>query len=141
LGDPVEVSKLFDDLLQRPSSSRMDLEKWVEHESELLSVLVEEQFVRYVRMTSQTDDPVREREHLDFIEKVEPLIKLRRFELDKRYLESPARRQLPQDRYEVLDRLKENSVSIFREENVELEKREMMIRQRYEKTMGGLTVA
>ncbi len=141
MADPVEVNRLFDDLLKTPSSSRIELERWLEHESELLSVLVEEQFVRYVRMTAQTDDPARERAHLDFVEKIEPLVKLRRFQVDKRYLESPARNELPQERYRVLDRLKENSVSIFREENVELEKREMVIRQHYEKIMGGLTVS
>src|SRR5215472_7598878 len=141
LWDPLEVSKLFDDLMQRPTGSQADLEKWLEHESELLAVLIEEQFVRYVRMTSQTDDPARERAHLEFVEKIEPLIKLRRFEADKQYLESSARKALPQDKYEVLDRLKENSVSIFSEENVELEKKETIIRQHYEKIMGGLSVA
>jgi oligoendopeptidase F len=140
LADPIQVNKLFDELMQKPSGSVTDLEKWLDHESELLSALVEEQFVRYVRMTSQTDDPVREKAHLDFVEQIEPLVKRRRFELDKRFLDSPARKELPQTKYEVLDRLKENAVSLFREGNVELEKHEMKIRQTYEKMVGGLTV-
>ncbi len=140
LANPVEVNKLFDELMRRLSQSRTDLENWLEHESELLSALVEEQFVRYVRMTSQTDDPAREKAHLDFVENIEPLMKLWSFQLDKRYLNSPARRELPLAMYSVLDRRKENAVSIFREENVELEKQEMKLRQKYEKTMGGLTV-
>lgn len=140
LGDASEVSKLFDQLEAKPAKSRLELERWLEHESELLAAVSEEQALRYILMTCQTDDPARERAHLDFIEHIEPIVKLRSFELDKKYLDSPGRKELAPDPFAILDRLKENNVSIFREENVELEKEDAKIGQRYQKITGAWTV-
>src|SRR6266540_1485492 len=123
LADTIQLKKLFDQLDEKPARSRGELEKWLDHESELLSAINEEQALRYIRMTCQTDDPAREKAHLEFIEHVEPEVKLRAFQLDREYLASPGRKELEQNRFSVLDRRKENSVSIFREENVQLEKR------------------
>lgn len=140
LADTAELEKLFDQLEAKPAKSKAEVEKWLEHESELLSAINEEQALRYIRMTCQTDDPVREKAHLDFIENVEPVVKLRAFQLDRKYLASPSRKQLELGRFAVLDRRKENNVSIFREENVELEKDDAKIGQRYQKVTGGWTV-
>jgi oligoendopeptidase F len=138
--DTVQLKQLFDQLEQKPARSRVELEKWLEHESELLAAVNEEQALRYILMTCQTDDPAREKAHLDFIEKVEPEVKIRSFQLDKKYLSSPARKELDQTRFSVMDRRKENSVSIFREENVELEKEDSKIGQNYQKVTGAWTV-
>jgi oligoendopeptidase F len=140
LADTVQLNRLFDRLEAEPTGSKAQLEQRLEHESELLSAIGEEQCIRYIRMTCQTDDPVREKAHLDFIEKVEPVVKLRAFRLDRKYLESPSRKSLPPDRFSVLDRRKENGVSIFREENVELEKEDSKLGQRYQKIIGAETV-
>jgi oligoendopeptidase F len=140
LADIVQLKTLFDQLEEKPARSRGELEKWLEHESELLSAVTEEQYLRYIRMTCQTDDPVREKAHLDFIERVEPEVKLRSFQLDQKYLASPGRKELEQDRFSVLDRRKENSVSIFREENVALEKEEAKLGQKYQKITGAMSV-
>ncbi len=140
LADTVQLKSLFDQLEEKPARSRGELEKWLEHESELLSAVTEEQYLRYIRMTCQTDDPVREKAHLDFIEHVEPEVKLRSFQLDRKYLASPGRKELEPDRFSVLDRRKENSVSIFREENVALEKEDAKIGQKYQKVIGAMSV-
>ena len=140
LADTAELNKLFDELEEKRAESRVDLEKWLDHESELLSAVGEEQCLRYILMTCQTDDPVRERAHLDFIENIEPVVKQRSFELDRKFLASTARKELARDRFATLDRRKENNVSIFREENVELEKEDAKIAQRYQKVTGAWTV-
>ena len=140
LADTVQLKSLFDQLEEKPTRSRGELEKWLEHESELLSAVTEEQYLRYIRMTCQTDDPVREKAHLDFIEHVEPEVKLRSFQLDRKYLASPGRKELEPDRFSVLDRRKENGVSIFREENVVLEKEDAKLGQKYQKITGAMSV-
>jgi oligoendopeptidase F len=140
VADLVELKRLFDQLEQSPAKAQSELEKWLEHESELLSAVTEEQVLRYIRMTCQTDDPAREKAHLDFIENIEPEVKLRTFQLDRKYLASPARKELDQARFSVMDRRKENNVSIFREENVELEKEDAKIGQKYQKVTGAWTV-
>ncbi len=140
LANTIQLKKLFDQLDEKPARSRGELEKWLDHESELLSAINEEQALRYIRMTCQTDDPAREKAHLEFIEHVEPEVKLRAFQLDREYLASPGRKELEQNRFSVLDRRKENSVSIFREENVQLEKEDAKTGQKYQKVIGAMSV-
>jgi len=134
------LKDLFHDLQNRPVNSASDLEKWLRDESELASALSEEQSIRYARMTCQTDDPAREKDYLLFIENVEPEAKMGFSQLDRKYLDTPARKTLPQQQYFVLDRKMENNVALFREENVELEKEETKLAQSFQKTTGAMTV-
>ncbi len=135
-----ELKKFFDQLESRKIGSARELERWLWDESEFASALSEEQAFRYIRMSCQTDDPEREKAYLFFVENVEPQIKLGFAELDRKYVDSPARKSLPRDKYSVLDRKRENSIALFRKENVELEKEEAKLWQRYEKIVGGMTV-
>ena len=141
LADTGQLKKLFGQLQERPVGSRVELEKWLGDESELLSAVSEEGFVRHIRMTCQTDDPVREKAYLDFVERVEPEVKRLMFELDKKYMGSGARKELAPARFSVLDRRKENSVRLFRDANVGVEKVDSKLGQRYQKVAGAMTVA
>jgi oligoendopeptidase F len=140
LSDVARLQGYFDQLQKRPIVSKGDLEKWLSDESELLGAVSEEQSIRYIRMTCQTDDSAREKAYLDFVERIEPEVKKRVFELDRKYLASPARKQLTPENYSVLDRRRENSASLFREANVELEKEETKLGNDYQKTTGAMTV-
>jgi oligoendopeptidase F len=77
---------------------------------------------------------------LEFVENIEPVVKKRVFDLDRKYLTVPSRKELPSEYYSVLDRRVENNVSIFREENVELEKEETKLGNEYQKITGSMTV-
>src|SRR5215467_6369507 len=141
--DLTNVSKLkdlFSNLEDRLEKSS-NIESWFNDQSELLAALYEEQALRYIRMTCQTDDPAREKAYLEFVENVEPVAKICSFELDKKYLGTPARKKLPQDYYSVLNRRVENNVSLFRPENVELEKEETKLSTKYQKTTGAMMVS
>ena len=140
LTDVPSLKEVFHDLNVRPIHSASDLEKWLRDESELASALSEEQALRYARMTCQTDDPDREKAYLFFVENVEPEAKLGFSQLDRKYVQTAARKTLPLDQYFVLDRKMENNVAIFREENVELEKEETKLAQTFQKTAGAMTV-
>jgi oligoendopeptidase F len=91
-------------------------------------------------MTCQTDDLEREKAYLHFVEDIQPKAKPRFFALDGKFLGSPARRQLSPDRYFVLIRRRENNVSLFRQENVELEKDAAKLEQRSQKIAAARTV-
>jgi len=140
LTDLSNLNAIFRDLESRSVHSTSDLENLLRDESELASALAEEQSIRYARMTCQTDDAAREKDYLLFIENVEPKAKIGFFELDRKYLGTPARKTLPHEQYFVLDRKRENNVALFREENVELEKEETMLAQSFQKTTGAMTV-
>ena len=140
LTDLNRLQELFRNLQNRTVHSTSDLEKWLKDESELASALAEEQSIRYARMTCQTDDVAREKDYLLYIENVEPAAKIGFSQLDHKYLDTPARKSLPQEQYFVLDRKRENNVALFREQNVELEKEETKLAQSFQKTTGAMTV-
>ncbi len=140
LGDWPQIEPLFDKLEQRAIKTKEQLEGWLLDQSELAAAITEEGAVRYIRMTCQTDDPEREKAYLHFIENIEPKVKQAFHRLDKKYVESPARKKLSRERYFVLDRRIENRVAIFRYENVPLETEATKLAQRYQKLCGAMTV-
>src|SRR5262249_42703524 len=127
MGDWAQVEPLFKQLLSRHPASVEELETWLADYSELVAAYDEEGSTRYIAMTTQTDDPVREAAYQKFVEEIVPKIKPLAQEADQAYLANPHRKQLPQRRYEVLDRNRANSVALFREENVPLETQDELL--------------
>lgn len=132
---------LFAELGARTVVTASDLERWLRDESELASVVFEERALRSVLYTTQTDNAVYERSFQEFIQELEPRLKAAKFELDRKFVASPAKDLLPGDFYRVLVRSRTNGVSLFREENLELEKQDSELAQRYQKTCGALVVS
>jgi oligoendopeptidase F len=138
-GDWAQMEPLFERLLRARPDSPEALERWLEDASELFAVLDEERTRRYVAMTSQTDDPERERAFLFFVEHITPRLKPLAHALDQAYLASPHRAALP-SRYAVLGRAIENRVALFRPENVPLEVEETKLKQQFQRIAGAMTV-
>jgi oligoendopeptidase F len=136
-----QVERIVDELENRPISSREELEKWLRDESEFSSAYSEAYSLRYARMTCHTNDSELEKAYLHFVENIDPKTKLRSFNLDRKFLNTPARKELPTDYYRVLLRRRENNVALFREENVELEKEEAKLAQKFQKIAGARTVS
>lgn len=139
LGEWPVVEAYYRDLESRPLTGRDTLETWLLDWSDLDAWLEEEGAIRYVEMTCQTDDPVREKRYLDFIENVQPEAKVWANRLERKFLACEHRSALPLDRYEVFIRQIENSARLFREENVPLQTEDDKLRQQYQKITGGLT--
>jgi len=140
LGDPGQVEALFGELAKDVPSKPADLERWLLNWSELSAAIQEEEAIRYIRMTCQTDDPEREAAYLHFVEKVDPTIKPLNHQLAKAFLDSPASAELDRDRYFVLVRELRNRVEIYRDENVGLQTDEEKLSQLYQKITGAMTV-
>ncbi len=140
LGDAAAIEALFDALEQEDPKDVAGLEAWLGKWSELNAAVREEEAVRFIRMTCQTDDPEREKAFLEFVENVAPRLKPRYHRLAEKLLASPAAKDLPAERYRVLLRDLENEVRIFREENVPLQTEEEKLAQQYQKLAGSLTV-
>jgi oligoendopeptidase F len=140
LGKWEDVQGYYQDLESRSLSAVDALEVWLLDLSELDAWLDEEEAVRYVEMTCQTDDPDREKRYLDFIEGVVPQAKTWSHKLDRKFLECGPRDRLSRERYGVLARQIENRARLFREENIPLQTEDEKLRQQYQKLVGGLTV-
>jgi len=142
LGDPSQVTPLFDQLEKRAAecTTSAELEHWLLDWSELSAAIDEEGSRRYIAMTCHTDNAEAEKSYLHFVENVEPQIKPRQFALEKTYAAHPLRGQLPAKRFHVFDRDVKNRVELFRPENVPLETEDAKLAQQYQKLTGSLTV-
>jgi oligoendopeptidase F len=134
------LSPLFEELRTRPIKSREELEKWMADEDELNAVIYERKAVSMVNYSRQTDDEGFKKTYTDFVQELEPRIKLASFELVKKYVSLPARQELPPSQYMVTDRTRENLASIFREANVQLEKEDAKLVQEYQSVMGAMSI-
>ncbi len=140
MGDWAQIEPLFQQLLRRDPSTVAELEQWLTDASELEAALRQERATRYIAMTSQTDDPVREAAFQHFVEEIEPKTKPLWHVLQVAYLKNPVRKMLPMDRYKILDRTLENEVALFRDENVPLETQDTLLKKEYQKITGAMTV-
>ncbi len=135
-----QIEPLYLALENRPIHSPAELERWLLDCSELASVLFEAGARRHIAMTCHTDDPAIEREFLRWVEQVQPLCKPHNQKLDEKFLASPFRRDLPQNRYLVFDRSTANDAALFRKENIPLQTEETKLDQQRSKTAGAMTV-
>jgi len=142
LGDWPQIAPLFDRLEKRANEcgTAAELEKWLLDWSELSAALDEESSRRYIAMTCHTDNPEAEKDYLHFIEKIDPELKPRQFQLSRLYVSHPLRTKLTKARFEGFDRDTKNQVELFRPENVPLETEDAKLSQQYQKLTGSLTV-
>src|SRR5579859_7924912 len=99
-----ELEPLYGALLERRLETSAQAETWLNDYSELASVVDEYGNRRYIDKSCHTDDPAIEKAFLHFVEEIEPKIKPLAFQLQKRFLESPAAGQLSGQRYGMLVR-------------------------------------
>jgi oligoendopeptidase F len=140
LTDWQAIGRYYDELQTRALKGKDDLMRWLEDEAELQSAIFQDRAVRYIRMSAHTDTSTYEKKYLAFLEKIEPKVKIRSFDLDEKYLSCPARKKLPRRLYFVMNRKRENNVRLFRKQNVQLEKKEARLAQRYQKIAGAMTI-
>ena len=134
------LSPLFEELKNRPIATARDLEKWMADEDELNSVIYERKALTLVNYSRQTDDDGFREAYTQFVQEIEPQIKLAAFELVRKYVACPARRELPPSEFMTTDRNRENVAKIFREANVLLEKEDAKLAQKYQSVMGTMSI-
>lgn len=140
LGKWEDLEALLKQLEERDLSTGEAVEKWLADLSEVQSAISEEYAVRYIEMTCHTDEPELEEKYLYYVTEIMPKLEPIYFELSRKYLAAEGRRQLPRDRYLVIDRATENEVAIFRQENVDLQTEDKKLAQQYQKICGEMTV-
>ena len=109
-------------------------------EAELAAYIYEQRTLRYINSTRQTDNPEYTQAYESYLKELEPKVKVANFELLKKYVASQYRGGLPRPDYALEDRRRQSAVAIFRPENVELEKQDSTLGQKYMRTIGGMTV-
>jgi oligoendopeptidase F len=135
-----QIEPWYRRLLDRSINSTAELEDWLFDVGELNAVVGQEGVERYIGMTCQTDDPEREAAHLAFVRDIEPKLKPVWNAIREKYLDSPHRAGLVQDRYHVFDRAQENRRALYREANIPRETELAELEQQYQKIVGAMTV-
>lgn len=134
------IEPYFNALDERAIEDVPALIRWLEDYSELMAAVDEVGTDRHVKMTCQTDDPARKAAFLDFIENIEPKCKPRCHALNVKYTQCASAKDLPGERYRVLDRRIRATVEIFREANVALQTEEAKLAQQFQEISGAQTV-
>ena len=135
-----DLSGVFRELGNRPIGTPAELEKWMLDEAELDSYIYEQRTIRYFNSTRQTDNPDYTKAYEEYVNELEPRVKVASFELLKKQSGSPFRNGLPAATYGLENKRRASAVAIFRLENVELEKQDSTLSQSYQRTMGAMTV-
>ncbi len=134
------LEPLLDDLAGRDIASPAAFERWLRDRSDLDAATNEAEANLYITMTCRTDDKAAQAAYMRFVEEIQPRLKPRAFELDKRQAELT--RQFPLDarRYEVLARDTIAAVELFRQENVPIQTEEEKLSTEYQQICGAMTV-
>lgn len=103
----------------------------IEHASELSKALTDELSWRYIKMTQYADKDEYANAYNDFNANVFAPCEPYRFKLQEIFYKSPARQQLPKDKYGHLEKIIANEIELFREENISLKVQEQELATQY----------
>ncbi|MFA5864058.1 MAG: M3 family oligoendopeptidase [Phycisphaerae bacterium] len=140
LSNKDQVVSLYEKLLARGINSAGELEGWLTDLSELESALDQEYSILNIRMTCQTDDPVRADSYKKFVETVLPAVKPVADKVNRKYLAERQRFELDKKRFEVYDRDARVDAEMFRKENVPLQTQLDLLSQEYQTVCGAMMV-
>jgi oligoendopeptidase F len=111
----------FEELIQRAINNRSELEHWLQDVSELEAVISEDACWRQINMTCDTTNKTYEEAFTYFCMEIEPRMKPYGFEINKKLLACPYTKELDVTLYFPYLRSVDNSVKLYREENVPLQ--------------------
>ncbi len=129
----------YNELLQRNLNSESDLQKWLLDVSELSSVVSEDMAWRYIKMTCDTANEELRNSFNDFVTNIEPHISPLANDLNKKLINCSFTQNLD-GKYMVYIKQVENSIKLFREENIPLKTELQQREQEYGAISGAQTV-
>lgn len=111
----------FEELLSRQLDSREHLEQWLHDVSELEAVISEDACWRQINMTCDTTNKAYEEAFTFFCMEIEPKMKPYAFELNKKLQANTHTQDLDTSVFFPYLRSVDNSIKLYREENVQLQ--------------------
>jgi oligoendopeptidase F len=117
-----------------------DFHQWLRRLNELEAALSEEAAWAFIRFTQNTQDEESRKTYERYIEEIQPRLTEARYELYRRYWESPWRKLLPENDFLNFDRSVQNYLTLYRPENIPLETRAELLAKEYNEIIGQLSV-
>ncbi|MDX1961009.1 MAG: M3 family oligoendopeptidase [Leptospiraceae bacterium] len=138
--EEAELQKAYEVLLERTIHSKEDLITFLEHWSELGSIIDEVGSLAYVNMTCNTEDKKQEELYLHMVEKIYPICHVYEDKVKNKFLTSEFLDELDKDYYGLFIKQTQTEKEIFREENTSLYTKDSVLSQEYQKITGGWMV-
>lgn len=135
-----DIKPYFDKLVSENVASTADLETFLIHYSDVLSVFQEQNARAYIDMTRHTDDKERVKRHETFATTIAPQVDKVSNNIHRKIAESPFFESLPSPRYDQFKREIRRELELFREENVALDARLSKLKSDYGQLAGSLMV-
>lgn len=135
-----ELEPYFQELASRPIASKADLEKWLQDQSELEAVVVEDGCWRQIKMTCDTENEELQKSFNDFCLNIQPNIQPYSDKLNKKLIESPFLKELDQDVFLPYIRNTQKNIELFREANISLQSEAAILQQQYGQITGAMIV-
>lgn len=135
-----DLAPYFEELEQRPLASVSELEKWLRDASELESVISEEASWRQIRMTCDTQDPIRVEAFEFFMTQIQPKIQPVADRLNRKLIDCPFINELDHDKYFTYLRNVRKNIDLFRESNIHIQAELNVAQQEYGVIAGNMSV-
>jgi oligoendopeptidase F len=135
-----KIKPFYEELKNRPISSKQELFKWFKDRSELEAILSEDMGWRYIRMTGDTSNKSFTDAFNYFVTEIEPHIAPYSNALDEKAFKSPFIDDLKKEGLGIVIRNIEKDLKIFREKNIPLLTELNQEQQRYGAISGAMTV-
>ncbi|MBN8836720.1 MAG: M3 family oligoendopeptidase [Sphingobacteriia bacterium] len=127
-------------LVNREINSFSDLEQWLKDMSEVEAVVSEDACWRQIKMTCDTENKSLEEAFTFFMMEIQPKIQPYADLLNKKLINNPFTKELPQDKFFTYLRSVKKSIDLFREENIPLQAELGVMQQQYGAIAGKMTV-
>jgi oligoendopeptidase F len=135
-----KLEPYFKELLERPVTSKNDLEKWLKDISELEAVVSEDACWRQINMTCDTENKALEEAFNFFCMSIQPHIQPYADQLNRKLVDSPFTKELDSKKYFTYLRNIRKSIELFREENVPIQAEMSVLQQQFGVISGKMTI-
>ena len=140
ISDWNSIASFFEDLVERPLETAVDMEKWLIDMSELEAVISEDVSWRHIRMTCNTEDKKLQENFTYFMMEIQPKIQPFADRLNRKLVDSPLTSSLDKQKYFTYLRSVKKSIDLFREENIPIQSELSVLGQHYGAISGKMTV-
>ena len=134
------VETWLENLLNRDIEKIEDLEKWLEDNSELESVIAEDMAWRYIKMTIDTRNEDRLKEYQFFVKEISPKLAPYSDKLNRKLIGSSSMNELKGEAYKIYLRKIVKEIEMFREENIPVKTQIASLSQKYGEVSGQLSI-
>lgn len=134
------IQPYVEELRSAQWKSFSDFYQWLRRMNELEAAVSEAGAWSFIRFTQNTQDEESRHAYERYIEEVQPRLNEVRYDLYKRYWESPWRGLLPREEFLNFDRTVQNYLALYRPENIPLETKAELLAKEYNEIIGRLSV-